>query len=314
MTVRDPCPGGGGPSALPWAALSGDPDRVSTPVTTVTTSAPVRSVQAGSRLSLALAVVTTAACLVTLLVPDLLGGTAVMNGSAKGTALVALVLAVPLLVASHRRARTGSTHSLVVHTGAAAYLLYNAMLLTYATPFNQAFVLYVAMLALAAWTTLSSSLVLAGRVDHVVGEVPRWVAVFMWTVVGLNTAAWLTRVIPPVFDEDPTAWLDGTGLTTNPVIAQDLAFWLPLLGWLGWGVWAARPPVVALAAAGLVFWIVEGVGVAVDQWWGHRADPASEWASYGATVMFLVVAALTLLPTLRLLRSIPTNLGGRHEH
>jgi hypothetical protein len=57
------------------------------------------------RLSGVLAVVTSAACMVNLLVPDLLGGTAVMNGSAKGTSLVALTVAVPLLATSARAER-----------------------------------------------------------------------------------------------------------------------------------------------------------------------------------------------------------------
>jgi hypothetical protein len=108
-----------------------------------------------------------------------------------------------------------------------------------------------------------------------------------------------------VLDDDPTDWLAGTGLTTNPIIAQDLAFWLPAMAWLGWGVWKARPPMVALAAAGLVFWVLESVGIAVDQWWGHQADPSSTWASAGAVPMFVVLALVGLLPTLRLLRAVP---------
>jgi hypothetical protein len=229
-----------------------------------------------------------------------------MNGSAKGPALVALLVAVPLLLGAEWSARGGSTRGLVVRTGSAAYLLYNAVLFTLATPFNKAFLLYVAMLGLAAWTTIASSLEVTARVDRLLGEVPRWTAIFIWTAVSLNSLAWLARVVPPAFDDDPTAWLHGTGLTTNPVIAQDLALWLPVLAWLGWGVWTARPSLVALAAAGLVFWTVEGLGVAVDQWWGHHLAPTSPWASSTGALMFLVVALVTLFPTVRLLRLIPS--------
>jgi hypothetical protein len=42
-----------------------------------------------------------------------------------------------------------------------------------------------------------------------------------------------------------------------------------------------------------VFWLIEDVGVAVDQWMGHRADPASDVASAGAVPMFLVLALVT---------------------
>ena len=245
------------------------------------------------------------ACLTNLLVPDLLSGTAVMNGSAKGTSLVSLVVAVPLLAVYSWRAHLGSTHALMVTTGATAYLLYNSVLFLFATPFNQAFLLYVSMLGLSAATLVGASLALWNRVDELATNVPWWVPAYVWLVVALNTTAWLSRVIPAMLADDPTAWLAGTGLTTNPVIAQDLALWLPLMAWLGWGVWRARPALVALAAAGLVFWVVESLGIAVDQWWGHQADPSSTWASSGAVPIFVMLALVGLLPTIRLFHSVP---------
>ena len=257
------------------------------------------------RLASVLASVSAVACLANILVPDLLSGTAVMNGSAKGTSLVSLVVAVPLLAVFSWRAHLGSTHALVLSTGATAYLLYNSVLFLFATPFNQAFLLYVAMLGLAAWSLVGLSLALWTRVDELATDVPRWVAGYVWLVVALNAIAWLARVVPATLDEDPTAWLAGTGLTTNPVIAQDLALWLPLMAWLGWGVWRSRPWMVALAAAGLVFWVVEFLGIAVDQWWGHQADPSSAWASSGAVPVFVALTIVGLAPTIRLFHAVP---------
>jgi hypothetical protein len=257
------------------------------------------------RLSSVLSAVTIVACLANLLVPDLLSGPPVMNGSAKGTALVALIVAVPLLVVASARSRSGSNRALVVTAGVTAYLLYNSVLFLFATPFNEAFLLYVAMLGLATWTLVGLSLALWGRVHELATGVPRWVPAYVCLVVALNATAWLARVVPATLHDDPTDWLVGTGLTTNPVIAQDLAIWLPAMAWLGWGVWNARPPHVALAAAGLVFWVVEFLGIAVDQWWGHQADPSSTWASSGAVAMFAALALVALLPALRLLRSVP---------
>jgi len=287
-------------------------------VNTALRTAPAAAVQTSTsgpvqllplRLDRVLATVTAVTCLANLLVPGLLSGTAVMNGSAKGTSLVALVVVVPLLLISSWRAKFGSTHALVLATGATAYLLYNSVLFLFATPFNQAFLLYVAMLGLAAWSLVGLSLALWSRVDELATDVPWWVPVYLWLVVALNVTAWLARVVPAMLDEDPTAWLAGTGLTTNPVIAQDLALWLPLMAWLGWGVWKARPPLVALAAAGLVFWVVEFLGVAVDQWWGHQADPSSTWASSRAVPMFVALALVTLLPTIRLLHALPDRMA-----
>ena len=314
-----------GPSTLSAADAASDAGIVNTRLQSVP-PAPGQTAQAGRvqilplRLANVLAAVTAVACLANLLVPDLLSGTAVMNGSARGTSLVALVVAVPLLAVCSWRAHLGSTHALVITTGATAYLLYNSVLFLFATPFNQAFLLYVAMLGLAAWSLVGLSLALWSRVDELATDVPRWVAGYVWLVVALNAIAWLARVIPATLDEDPTAWLADTGLTTNPVITQDLALWLPLMAWLGWGVWTSRPSPVALAAAGLVFWVVESLGIAADQWWGHQADPSSAWASWEAVPMFLSLALVALLPTLRLFQAIPDGLddhadqrrGGRH--
>jgi hypothetical protein len=156
----------------------------------------------------------------------------------------------------------GSTRALSVTTGLAAYLLYNAVMFAFATPFNRAFLFY---------------------------------------------ELWLSQVLPALFDERPADVLDSSGLTTNPVFVQDLAFWLPLVAWLGLLVWRAHPAGVAAAAAGATFWVAEAVSVALDQWLGHHADPTSVWASAGAVPMFAVLAVVGVVPLVVLLRSLPTS-------
>ena len=56
----------------------------------------------------------------------------------------------------------------------------------------------------------------------------RGIAVYMWTVVALNAAAWLARIIPAVARGGAPGYLRGTGLPVNVVYVQDLALWLPL--------------------------------------------------------------------------------------
>jgi hypothetical protein len=294
-----------------------------TPGTTVTTGAvrdpdarvagteAVRSVPARAverRLMSALAVVGTAATVLSLL-PGALRGPAVMNGSGRGTALVMLVVGLPLLVTSGIAARRGSLRAELVRTGATAYLLYNAVLLVFGTPFNRLFLLYVVLLGLAVWTLADATVHVWQRTAGPPIAVPRWAAGYLAVVVVLNALAWLARVVPAVATGHPADLLDGTGLPTNPVIAQDLAFWLPVMGWLAIGAWRGDAPRVALAAAGAVFWVVEGLGVAVDQWWGHAADPGSPVVSAAAVPMFLVLAAVGLLPARALLRAADP--GGR---
>jgi hypothetical protein len=79
-------------------------------------------------LSAALAVVTAAAMAGTYLMPGLLRGPAVMNGSARGTALAVLLAGVPVLAGSMLLAARGSAGAVITWLGAVAFLLYNSVL------------------------------------------------------------------------------------------------------------------------------------------------------------------------------------------
>jgi len=227
-----------------------------------------------------------------------------MNGSAKGTALVVVTAGVPALAVASRRARGGSLGALAVTVGAAAFLVYNAFLFVFATPFNRAFPLYEAMLGLGIWT-LSTLLLGAWRRSGDLRLPPvRWAAGFVLCMVVVNLAAWMSNLIPALVSDDPRSMLDGTGLTTNPVYAQDLAFWLPVSAWVAVGMWRGHGPRVFLGAAALSYWVLESASVAVDQWWGHSADPGSPAVSVGVVPMFVVVGALTCWPLVSVLRTL----------
>jgi len=242
--------------------------------------------------------------MVTLLVPHLLTGPPAMNGSAKGTALVVVLGGAPVLLLAHRRARGGSVAALAMAAGAAAYLVYNAVLLLFATPFNRAFLLYEAMLGLAIWTLVSIAFDIRARAHHLGRPAGRWVAGFMFGVVLLNLGAWMGRVVPAVLSDRPGSVLTGTGLTTNPVYVQDLAFWLPAVAWLAVGTWRADPVRTTLGAAALCYWVLESASIAVDQWWGHHADPASSVVSLSVVPLFVIVGAVTIWPLASLLKTL----------
>lgn len=270
-------------------------------------------------LGAALAAVTAAAGAVTAFVPDLLRGPQVMQGSARGTALVMLFLGVPLVLLGLAAARRGSARGILVWLGATAYLVYNAVMLLFATPVNPAFLLYVGVLGLGIGSLVAllrtlDVLVVAGRVLAGIGDAARDVAVlrivagYVGTVAVLNALVWLKVVVPGLTQDDP-GYLQGTGLTTNPLYVQDLAFWLPMAGLVAAWLWRMRPEGVVLGGALLVMWFAEAVTVTVDQWLGHRADPASTVASAGGSVLFVVLAVVDLVPLLLLLapRRRPTD-------
>jgi hypothetical protein len=50
--------------------------------------------------------------------------------------------------------------------------------------------------------------------------------------------------------------------------------------------------------------VLEAVGVAVDQWFGYRADPGTSYASLGGVWLFAGVAAVGLVPASMFLRRV----------
>ena len=255
------------------------------------------------RLCAVLGVAVVVAAVPTFVVDGILNGTPVMNGSARGTALTMFALALPVLAVGLVTSIRGSIGGRAALIGALGYLTYNASLLVYATPFNELFLAYVALFGLSLWSMLSALLDPRPLLAPGSGLPARGIAAFILTVVGLNALAWL-RIVVPDLGQDPPGFLDGTGLTTNPIYIQDLAVWLPALAIVAVLLWQRRPSGVFLAGAGLVFWVIEAIGVAVDQWFGHRADPASDVASSAGVMLFAGLAAATLVPLVLWLRAV----------
>lgn len=258
------------------------------------------------RLSVALAVVAAATSGLTLVVPDVLRGPAVMNGSARGTGLVVLFVTVPVLVVGMRATARGSTIGLLVWLGAIAHVLYQSVLFLFATPFNHLFLLDVAMFSLALWSVVALTAALDRREVRAritPGLPARPIAIFVWVVAGLNVLAWLGPVLRAWGDDEPR-FLVGTGMTTNPIYVQDLAFWLPLMAVGAWWLWRDRDWGYVVIGAMLTMWLLESVTVATDQWMGHNADPASSVASHAGAWLFAVLAVATVVPLVAFYRHV----------
>jgi hypothetical protein len=255
-------------------------------------------------LSLVTAAVAVLAGAWTFADPGLLHGPEAMQGSARGTALVLMAVAVPVLLVSLWRASRGAGSALLVAAGALLYIVYNAVLFLFLTPFNAAFLLYVALLGCALW---SVGYLCATREVWRVGESiaqhgpVRGVSVYVWLIAGLNAAAWLAFVIPSLRPY-PTPMLQGTGVETNAIYIQDLAIWLPLAAVAA--LWLrrreARGAVVVTAVLGL--WVIEALSVAVDQWFGVHADPTSTVVSLALVGPFAALAVVGVVPLWLLLR------------
>ena len=132
----------------------------------------------------------------------------------------------------------------------------------------------------------------------------RSIAVYTLAIVGLNTFVWLSGAVPAALSTTAPRVLDGTGLTTVPTYDQDLAFWLPLIGVAAVWMWRHIELGRLIVGAALVMWVVEGVGVAVDQWMGGAADPSSTVASAAMTPAFAALALIGLVPLYFYMRSL----------
>jgi hypothetical protein len=247
-------------------------------------------------LSLALAGVGGIAAALTCFVPDVLQGPEVTNGNARGTALVMLFLATPVLLAATWRQFRGSWRARYWWLGSVFYFIYNGFLLLFLTPFNSLFLLYVATESLALFAAFA--LVRGGEfpTTDLARHVPvRGLSIFIWVIVLFNALAWLQVVVPAVFSEDPGSFLDGLGVATNAIYVQDLVVWLPLMATAAWWMWHRRPLGIFLTGSWLAFGFMEGIGIAVDQWLGHRADPLSPHASYELIPLMIGLAVINLV-------------------
>lgn len=238
---------------------------------------------------------------------DFLVGPPVMNGSARGTALVVFAIAAPLLLLSGRLAEAGSTRALFVWAGMSMFLVYNSFMLLAGTPINRLFLLYVAGFGLALATMIAVAMAIdvtevTGRLDPALPHRP--IAVYLGAVVALNALAWLARIVPATANDRVPDLVEGMGIATVPTYLQDLAFWLPLVGLGAWLLWRRRPWGYVVSGSALAFWTLEAVAVAVDQWFGHRADPLSDVASDAVVVPFLIVAVIGAVALWSFLRHV----------
>lgn len=254
---------------------------------------------------LALASATAAAG--TYFVPGVLRGPAVMNGSARGTALVMLVFGLPLLAGTMYLAWTGSMRARIAWLGMTGYFAYNGVMFVLATPFNQLYLVYEAVVALSVWSAVlvvrSIDIADLGRAFSV--SFPRRpIAVYLLAVATLNALAWLAGAVPGVLSTAEPAVLSGTGLTSVPTYDQDFAFWIPLMFVAAIWMWRRVEWGRLIVGALLAMAVPEAVSVAVDQAMGSAADPASAVASAVMAPVFATVALIGLVPLFFYMRNL----------
>lgn len=248
-------------------------------------------------LSTLLLVASIVACVTALATPELVHGPAVMVGSMRGTALVILVLGVPMLLVAMAIAG-GGRGGLLVDVGWIAslvFITYQAWMFLFAVPFNGLFLVYVAMLGSGFWAIVA--LLAELRPERVADAAGRRLPVRLlagWMIASCIAfyGLWLGNVVPAMFDSRAPAFLDGSGMVTPTNYVLDMAFFLPFAIAAAVALWRRTPWGVVVGGAMLVVLALESVAIAVDQWAGSAADPASPVASAAMTPMFAAVALI----------------------
>jgi len=180
---------------------------------------------------------------------------------AQGTDLATLFLAVPVLAVGLWTASRGSAAGRVAVVAGLLYLVYNYAIFAFSVAMNPLTAVHIAIFGLALW-----SLLLAGRsavedAEAVTAQLNRRAAGgFLIAVAAMFGLLWLaqigatstTGVLPPD--------LLKAGISSNPVYALDLAFFLPLSAIAGVGL--LRGNGAAAFAFPMLVWVpLMGAGV-----------------------------------------------------
>jgi hypothetical protein len=190
-----------------------------------------------NRLAAIATVLAAAAALAGLVVTNLYVDAPNWAQQARGTDLATLFLAVPVLGIGLWNARRGSSAGRLAVVAGLLYLVYNYAIFAFAVALNPLTAVHIAIFGLSLW-----SLVLAGRVAAKVsfgvterlnrraagGLLVGVAAMFGLLWLGQIATAGSTGILPPD--------LVKAGITSNPVYALDLAFFLPLCAIAGIGL------------------------------------------------------------------------------
>ena len=214
-----------------------------------------------SRLAAIAAFLAAAAALAGLLFPGLYVDAPNWALQARGTDLATLFLAVPVLAIGLWQARRGSHAGRLAVVAGLLYLVYNYAIFAFAVAMNPLTALHIAVFGVSLW-----SLVLAGHVavddaEAVTERLNRRAASgLLIAVSAMFGLLWLGEIATTTATGILPRELVKAGISSNPVYALDLAFFLPLCALAGFGL--LRMTTAAAYAFPMLVWVaLMGAGV-----------------------------------------------------
>jgi hypothetical protein len=121
----------------------------------------------------------------------------------RGTDLVTLVVALPLLLVSFNACRSGSLRGGLVMTGALMYFLYNGAAMAFGAMFNSLFLVYTALFSASTFALILAMTMfdLPTLRERVLPGMPhRGVAIFMFAAGFGTLLIWLSDLIGPLLN------------------------------------------------------------------------------------------------------------------
>ena len=198
-----------------------------------------------------------------LLIPGLYRDTAYWVQQARGTDLATLLVAVPVLAFGLWAARRGSAAGQLAVFAGLLYVVYNYGIFVFSVVMNPLTAVHIAIVGLALWSLVSmtrgASLTEAGTAVAP-GLRRRASGVLLIAVAALFSLLWIGQIATATTTGVLAPDLVKAGLSTNPVYALDLAFFLPLCAVAGIGL-LRRTAVGAFGQPMLIWVALMGAGV-----------------------------------------------------
>jgi hypothetical protein len=180
---------------------------------------------------------------------------------ARGTDLATLFVAVPVLFVGLWTARRGSAAGRMAVVAGLLYLVYNYAIFAFSVAMNPLTAVHFAIFGLSLWSLLLGARVAVDTSQTATDRLHRRASAgLLIAVAGMFGLLWLGQIATTTMTGTLAPDLVLAGITTNPVYALDLAFFLPLCAVAGIGLLRSN----GAAAFGLpmLIWVpLMGAGV-----------------------------------------------------
>ncbi len=173
---------------------------------------------------------------------------------ARGTDLATLFLAVPVLAIGQWMAGRGSAAGRLAVVAGLLYLVYNYAIFAFSVAMNPLTLMHIAILGLALWSLLLGGREAVEGTEDVADRLNRRAAGGLLLAVGLLFGLlWLAQIVATSLSGTLPPDLIKAGVSSNPVYALDLAFFLPLCTVAGVGL--LRRSNAAIFAFPMLVWV-----------------------------------------------------------